>query len=132
MSPFQEYYKTLNVFSKAWRVKSMDFWYPGILAEAYLTLSWRRFLSHRKQSIDLQSKLIDWFLYDRNIRYKIVRTFSNVNDECFFHLLKSFISNLKCGALRDLVLLVQFKKREKHPWRNVNFSKVAGFSLKLY
>ena len=30
------------------------------------------------------------------------------------------------GALRDLVPFVQFKKREKHPWRSVNFSKVAG------
>ena len=29
------------------------------------------------------------------------------------------------GALRDLVLFVQFKKREKHPWRSVNFSKIA-------
>ena len=27
-----------------------------------------------------------------------------------------------CGALRDLVPFVQFKKREKHPWSNVNFS----------
>ena len=32
------------------------------------------------------------------------------------------------GALRDLVPFVQFKKREKHPWRGVNFSKIAGFS----
>ena len=30
-----------------------------------------------------------------------------------------------CEALRDLVPFVQFKKREKHPWRNVNFNKVA-------
>ena len=30
-----------------------------------------------------------------------------------------------CGALRDLVPLIQFKKREKHPWRSINFSKVA-------
>ena len=28
----------------------------------------------------------------------------------------------KCGALRDLVPFIQFKKREKHPWRGVNFS----------
>ena len=27
-----------------------------------------------------------------------------------------------CGALRDLVPFVQFKKREKHPWRSVTFS----------
>ena len=32
-----------------------------------------------------------------------------------------------CGALRDLVLFAQFKKRVKHPWRSVNFSKVAGY-----
>ena len=34
-----------------------------------------------------------------------------------------------CDALRDLIPFAQFKKREKHPWRSVNFSKVAGFSL---
>ena len=33
-----------------------------------------------------------------------------------------------CDALRDLIPFVQFKKREKHPWRSVNFSKVAGFN----
>ena len=27
----------------------------------------------------------------------------------------------KCGALRDLVPFVQFKKREKHPWRSMFF-----------
>ena len=36
-------------------------------------------------------------------------------------------STRKCDALRDLVLFVQFQKREKHLWRSVNFSKVAGF-----
>ena len=30
-------------------------------------------------------------------------------------------------ALHDLVPFVQFKKREKYPWRSVTFSKVAGF-----
>ena len=30
-------------------------------------------------------------------------------------------------ALRDLVLLIQSKKRGKHPWKSVTFSKVAGF-----
>ena len=41
------------------------------------------------------------------------------------------IHQLTFGALRDLVPFVQFKEREKHPWRIVNFSKVAGFSLTL-
>ena len=40
-----------------------------------------------------------------------------------------------CGALSGLIPFAQFKNREKHPWRSVNFSKVAGFksatSLKL-
>ena len=36
--------------------------------------------------------------------------------------------NVIYGALRDLVPFVQFKKREKHPWRSVNFSEVSGFS----
>ena len=32
------------------------------------------------------------------------------------------LTNDNCGALRDLVPFVQFKKREKHPWRSVNFN----------
>ena len=30
---------------------------------------------------------------------------------------------LICDALRYLVPFVQFKKREKHPWWSVNFSR---------
>ena len=37
-----------------------------------------------------------------------------------------------CGALRNLLAFVQFKKREKHPWRSVNFSENAGLNLQLY
>ena len=36
------------------------------------------------------------------------------------------IRSNKCDIFRDLVTFVQFKKREKHPWRSVIFSKVAG------
>ena len=32
-----------------------------------------------------------------------------------------------CDALRDLVPFVQFKKREKHTWRSVTYSKVEDF-----
>ena len=35
------------------------------------------------------------------------------------------MEKLICGALRDFVPFVQFKEREKHPWRSVNFSKVG-------
>ena len=34
--------------------------------------------------------------------------------------------DLDSDVLHDLVPFVQFKKREKHPWRSVTFSKVAG------
>ena len=36
-----------------------------------------------------------------------------------------------CAALGNLELL-QFRKREKHPWRIATFSKVAGKSLQRY
>ena len=32
--------------------------------------SWRWFLSYRNQYIDLFCKLMDWFLYDRNLRHE--------------------------------------------------------------
>ena len=37
-----------------------------------LIFSWRRSLSYRNQSIDLQSKLMDWFLYDSDLRHERV------------------------------------------------------------
>ena len=38
----------------------------------HLTLSWRRPLSYRNQSTDLQSKSMDWFLYDNDLRHERV------------------------------------------------------------
>ena len=44
-----------------------------------LTLSLRRPLSHRNQSIDLLCKSVDWFLHDNGLRHE------RVNDiECPF------------------------------------------------
>ena len=44
--------------------------------------------------------------------------------------IQNFIENFKiqqhCDVLRGLVPFAQFKKREKHPWRSVTFSKVSG------
>ena len=34
-------------------------------------------------------------------------------------------------VLCDLVQFVQFKKREKHRWKSVTFSKVAGLKVTL-
>ena len=44
-----------------------------------LTLSWRRFLSYRNQSIDLLCKLMNWFLYDRYLRHERVRDYFYIN-----------------------------------------------------
>ena len=43
-----------------------------------LTHSRRRLLSYRKQSITLQSKSKDWFLYDRGIRHERVNALLHV------------------------------------------------------
>ena len=49
-----------------------------------LTLSWRRPLSYRNQSIDLRSKSLDWFLYDNGLRHERVKpTHFKVNVSCF-------------------------------------------------
>ena len=65
-------------------------------------------------------------IYDPNLLISFIR-----EKELSTNLEKMSLVNRKyqskiCGALRDLVPFVQFKKREKHPWRCVNFSKVAG------
>ena len=44
-----------------------------------LTLSWRRPLSYRNQSIDLWSKLMDWFPYDNGLRHERVKLKLKVN-----------------------------------------------------
>ena len=38
-----------------------------------LTLSWRRPLSYRKQSIDLLCKSMNWYLYDNGLRHERVK-----------------------------------------------------------
>ena len=49
---------------------------PEILVIAKLTLLWQGPLpfSYRNQSIDLQSKSMDWFLYDNSLRHERVKS----------------------------------------------------------
>ena len=42
------------------------------LTEDLLILSWRRSLSYRNQFIDMLSKSMEWFLYDRDLRHEKV------------------------------------------------------------
>ena len=46
-----------------------------------------------------------------------------------FCVIIALLYQIICDALRDLVPFLQIKKREKHPWRRVTFSKVAGYQL---
>ena len=58
------------------------------IAKFYLTLSWRRPLSYRNQSIDLLCKSMDWFLYDNGLRHERVNR------------LPPLYKCLQCGRLR--------------------------------
>ena len=44
-----------------------------------------------------------------------------------FMFMRAGFSNSIYDVLRDLVPFVQFKKREKRPWKSVTFSKVTGW-----
>ena len=47
------------------------------IVSVLLALSWGRSLSYRNQSIDVQSKVMDWFLYDRDLLHERVN-FENI------------------------------------------------------
>ena len=65
-----------------------------------LTLSWRRPLSYRNQSIDLRSKSMDWFLYHNGLRHERVKSQST----CPFQIktLKMFQYTIRKRAISVL------------------------------
>ena len=48
-------------------------YYNQVKPSKVLTPSWRRSLSYRNQSIDFQSKSMNWFLYDRDLCHERVK-----------------------------------------------------------
>ena len=59
--------------------------YKVILEDRKVSLSWRRSLSYRNQSIGFLCKSMDWFLYDRNLchkRFKLIASSPNVTNFC--------------------------------------------------
>ena len=76
---------------------TLNKWIPTRFAMAF-TLSWRRSLPYRNQSIHLLCKSMDWFLYDRDLRLERVkknitettlsRIRSNFYDVAFFFFCK--------------------------------------------
>ena len=51
--------------------------------KTHLTLPWRRSLSYRNESNDLQIKSVEWFLYDRDLYHKRVKGILRRNTEHF-------------------------------------------------
>ena len=58
-----------------------------------LTLSWRRPLSYRNESIDLQSKPMDWFLYDIGLYHERVKDMFLIFDYRKTVIFKSWLVN---------------------------------------
>ena len=58
----------------------------------WLTLSWRDFPSYRNQFIDLQSKSIDCFLYDRELRHERVNSQSCQMDNQLYQNKSAFLA----------------------------------------
>ena len=64
---------TLNLNSYKAPLALFEDYQYWIKSLVHLTLSWRRSLSYRNQSIDLLCKSIEWFLYDRDLRHERVK-----------------------------------------------------------
>ena len=83
-------------------------------------------VEYREEKIYLNKILIllfKIFLVIPNIRAQLT-LFGNL-------LVNLLLQGLRFGrclrdALRDFISFAQFKKREKHPWRSLTFSKVTG------
>ena len=65
-------------------------------------------------------------LVERKTRKKMAET----SPCCLYFVFSPYLRRTKniCGVLRNLVPLIQFKKREQHPWRSFTISKVAGLA----
>ena len=90
---------------------------------AYSSNSWvATFVETDLNKKKIMGLLIIQYLYMHSIPAVLLRNIISLPTKSHLLLSCKFI----CDALRDLVPFVQFKKREKHPWRSVNFSKDAG------
>ena len=78
----------------------LDPWHSS--KEQILALSWRRPLSYRNQSINLQSKSMEWFLYDNGFRHERVNWLSTL-----MYLLKMILTRIPF-LLLNLSLLVKY------------------------
>ena len=101
------------------------------------TLSWRRPLSYRNQSIDLRSKSMDWFLYDNGLRHERVNIFDIElrflsGSPAGIYLFKFNNGNTK--TLRKICSKLTIKAAEQRQWRRsgifiVKFKKILHIVL---
>ena len=76
-SQFSLWYEVKNA------VRDSSQWMKWIEDFINLTLSWRRLLSCRNQSIDFRSKSMNWFLYDNGLRHERVNRASLNGSVCY-------------------------------------------------
>ena len=70
---------------------------------------------------------MNWFLYDKELRHERVKLGFIWGDKVvFIEKIVYIIILLYMWCVARFGTNVQFKKREKHPWRSANFSKVVG------
>ena len=99
-----------------------------------LTLSWRRSLSYRNQSIDLLCKSMDWFLNGRDLRHERVEEslYWNQNNQLYVKLLleTGLPSTINRSIIPKFNSLVFFEVTEKsfHQVSFIWFS-ISVFSL---
>ena len=85
-----------------------------------LTLSWRRRLSYRNQSIDLRSKAMDLFLYDNGLRHDRVKYISR-------RIVLSVFDQFVGLALK----LLKFKMKIANISIHTNLSIIMNSSIKI-
>ena len=66
--------KITNALFTSQNVQNHSYLHGFIQEHLFLTLSWRRPISYRNQSIDLLCKSVDWFLYDIGLRHERVKS----------------------------------------------------------
>ena len=88
----------------------------GLNLKIYLSLSWRRSLSCRNQSIDLQSKSIDWFLYYLSLCEKL----SNMSKIAFFGYSLALFTQVKPKVILPRIILPK-ADRESSTYTNLLF-----------
>ena len=114
--------KNMHTFIHARNINNLSK-ISNALTKSYLlklTLLWRRPLSYRNQSIHLQSKSMDWFLYDNGLRHERVNT----------NLIKA--QRLQFTGILPIVVLQNFRiVFEKYFLMKFFFSKVVGPDRKL-